>query len=158
MMDIRTYRSGAVIFRQGDDGDCMYDIQQGKVGIYYDYGGPNEKLLAELMPDQIFGEMGLLDGGPRSATAVALVNDTVLYVITEAEFESYYKEHPSKVLLVMQQMCSRLRRTTKNYIEACRTMTETVETEKKGAEKSSSLKSRIKRFCDLYTGFNYYAH
>ena len=71
-MNIKSYDKGAVIFRQGDPGDCMYDIQFGKVGIFDHYGEPDEKKIADLYIDQIFGEMGLLDHAPRSATAVAL--------------------------------------------------------------------------------------
>lgn len=158
MMDLKTFRRGAVIFRQGDAGDCMYDIQQGRVGIYYDYDGPDEKLLAELYPDKIFGEMGLLDAAPRSATAVAMEDGTVLYAISEEEFFSYFETNPSKVLLLMQQMCSRLRRTSRDYVEACRTMYETVETQNSGKKKSLSLKDAIRRFSEYYKGFDYFAH
>ena len=158
MMDLKTFRRGAVIFRQGDAGDCMYDIQHGRVGIYYDYDGPDEKLLAELYPDKIFGEMGLLDAAPRSATAVAMEDDTVLYAISEEEFFSYFETNPSKVLLLMQQMCSRLRRTSRDYVEAFRTMYETVETQNSGKKKSLSLKDAIRRFSEYYKGFDYFAH
>ena len=71
-MNVKSFKKGAVIFRQGDAGDCMYDIQFGRVGIFDHYGEPDEKKIAELFADQIFGEMGLLDHAPRSATAVAL--------------------------------------------------------------------------------------
>ncbi len=157
-MDIRTYRLNEVIFRQGEPGDCMYDLQFGKVGIFSDYGGPNEKKLAELMPDQFFGEMGLLDHAPRSATAVSLSSDTVVDVITEDGFNAFFEKNPSKVLLMMQQMCARLRRTTKDYLEACRTVHETVEAEKAGVKKSESLKDRIKKFCNLYMGYDFQSH
>ena len=157
-MDIRTYRLNEVIFRQGEPGDCMYDLQFGKVGIFIDYGGPNQKKIAELMTDQFFGEMGLLDHAPRSATAVSLAPDTVVDVITEDGFYDLFEKNPSKVLLLMQQMCARLRRTTKDYVEACRTVHDTVETEKAGVKKSESLKDRIKKFHEQYVGFNYQAH
>lgn len=158
MMDIKSYRRGAVVFRQGDPGDCMYDIQWGSIGIFYDYGGPNEKKIAELMPTQIFGEMGLLDHAPRSATAVALEKDTQLAVITESDFYSYFEKNPAKVLMLMQQMCGRLRRTTRDYLEACRTVHEVVEADKAGMKKNSRLLESIKKFCELYRGFDYFAH
>ena len=85
-MNIKSYNKGAVIFRQGDPGDCMYDIQFGKVGIFDHYGEPDEKKIADLYTDQLFGEMGLLDHAPRSATAVALEKDTVVSVVSEEEF------------------------------------------------------------------------
>ena len=142
-MDIRTYRNGEVIFRQNDDGQCMYCVQYGKVGIFLDYGGPNEVKLADLMSDQFFGEMGLLEKLPRSATAVSLSDDTVIEVITEDGFYSYFEENPAKVLMLMQQMCNRLRRTSKDYLRACSTVHETVESEKTGKPKSKSLLKRI---------------
>lgn len=156
-MNLKTFTRGTIIFRQGDEGDCMYDIQQGKVGIFADYGGPNEKKLADLMADQIFGEMGLLDGAPRSATAVAL-EDTVLYVIDEEEFYSYFEERPAKILFLMQQMCNRLRRTSKDYLEACRTVYETAQVEKSGSKKPGGLRAMIQKLCDIYQGFEYNAH
>ena len=157
-MDLKTFNRKAVIFRQGDPGDCMFDIQYGKVGIFIDYGGENEKKVAELFPGQLFGEMGLLDHAPRSATAVALEDGTVLDTISDADFQAYFKEQPAKVLLLMEQMCNRLRKTTRDYMEACRTVYETAEAEKTGAKKSAGLKERIGKFCELYKGFNFYAH
>ena len=89
-MNVKSFKKGAVIFRQGDAGDCMYDIQFGKVGIFDHYGEPDEKKIADLYADQIFGEMGLLDHAPRNATAVVLENETVLSVISEEEFLSTF--------------------------------------------------------------------
>lgn len=157
-MDIRTYNKNAVVFRQGDVGDCMFDIQFGRIGIYDDYGGPNQQLIAELSVDQIFGEMGLLDKAPRSATAVAMEDGTVLSVITEKEFYDYFEEFPAKVLLLMQQMSHRLRRTTKDYLDGCRAVYEAVGAENAGAVKSEETKSVLKRLAELYKGFNFYAH
>ena len=152
MEEIRTYRPGEVIFRQGDPGDCMYDIQFGKVGIYYNYGKPDEKLLSELFPDQLFGEMGLLEHAPRSATAVSLADQTALAVVTEEGFYEFFEKNPPKVLMLMQQMTERLRRTTKDYLEACSTVCESVSAEKAGKPKSKSLLSKIRRFSEFYRG------
>jgi CRP-like cAMP-binding protein len=151
-MNLKNFKHGDIIFREGDPGECMYDIQSGKVGIYKYYGTANEKRIAELFPDQLFGEMGLLDSAPRSATAVAL-EDTTLDTISESEFYDFFREQPVKVLLLMQQMSSRLRRTTRDYVEACRTVYETAEAEKTGEEKSGKLMDRIERFCELAMSF-----
>ena len=138
-MNIKSYDKGAVIFRQGDPGDCMYDIQFGKVGIFDHYGEPDEKKIADLYIDQLFGEMGLLDHAPRSATAVALEKDTVVSVVSEKEFYEYFEKEPVKVLVLMQQMCNRLRRTSKDYLEACRTVHDAVAAEKTGEKKCGGL-------------------
>ena len=87
-----SYKKGEIIFREGDPGNCMYDIFWGRVGVYTGYGTPQEKKLAELKTEDFFGEMGLLDRAPRSATVVSLSDDTYLGVITESDFHEYFQE------------------------------------------------------------------
>ena len=128
-MEIKTYRKGAVIFREGDAGDCMYDVYFGKVGVYAAYGKPEQKLLMEYYPDQSFGEMGLLEKAPRSATAVAMEEETSVAAVTEADFGAYFEKNPSKVLMVMQQMSHNLRRRTDEFIRVCRSIRELSEKE-----------------------------
>ena len=123
-MNIKSYNKGAVIFRQGDPGDCMYDIQFGKVGIFDHYGEPDEKKIADLYVDQLFGEMGLLDHAPRSATAVALEDETCVAFVTEESFGEFFEKNPARVLMVMQQLSQNLRKRTKDYVEVCRTIHE----------------------------------
>ena len=154
MMDIKKFPRGKVICREGDPGDCMYNVQYGSVGIFHDYGGPNEKLLATLMSDEFFGEMGLLDHAPRSATAVSLDNETVIEFISESDFYEYFEKNPSKVLLLMQQMCSRLRRTTRDYVHACNTVKETVNSEKTGIM-TDELAQQIARLSSVYSGYRF---
>ena len=155
-MNVKSFKKGAVIFRQGDAGDCMYDIQFGKVGIFDHYGEPDEKKIADLYADQIFGEMGLLDHAPRNATAVVLENETVLSVISEEEFFEYFEKEPVKILVLMQQMCNRLRKTTNDYVAACRTVYENVEAENKGEKKSETLLDKLNKLCEFYIGYNPY--
>lgn len=66
----RRYGAGEVIFEQGDEGLGVYVIIQGKVRIQLD-SRAKENELARLGPGQYFGELALLDGAPRSATAIA---------------------------------------------------------------------------------------
>ena len=155
-MDVKPYSRGTIIFKEGESGDCLYEIENGCVGIYKDYGGPNEKKVAHLMPTDIFGEMALLDSAPRSATAVVLENDTILTRVAEEDFNEYFAQGKAKILQVLLQLCSRLRNTTQDYLNACRTVHETVEAEKNGTAKSESLLDKIKKFCDLYGSFNFY--
>ena len=151
MNKTKLYQCGTVICREGEPGDCMYEIETGKVGVYHDYGGPNEKLIAELFGGKMFGEMGLVDHAPRSATVVAADENTVITTITEEDFFEYYRENPTKVLDIIQQMCHRLRETTKNYIEACHTVYDTVETKKSGEKKSKSLLERINKLREAFS-------
>ena len=55
---MKEFKNGDVIFRQGDPGDCMYDIFSGRVGVYTAYGTPDEKLIAELKAGEFFGAGG----------------------------------------------------------------------------------------------------
>lgn len=148
----KEYNKGDVIFRQGDYAATMYDICAGSVGIFADYQTEDEKQLAVLPAGEVFGEMGLIECYPRSATAVAMEDGTQVQEISSAEFSAYFKDSPEKVLSVMKQLSRRLRETTKNYQDACRTVYETVETEKKGEEKSSWLKESLKFFHEVYEG------
>ena len=128
-MEIKTFRKGDIIFREGDPGDGMYDVYSGKVAVYSQYGTPEEKLLAEYYPDQYFGEMGLLDHAPRSATAVAQEHETSVGLMTEENFAGLFQENPNRILMIMQQMSHNLRRRTNEYLEVCRSIHDLAEEE-----------------------------
>lgn len=142
-MEQKSYRQNELVFRQGDPADCMYAVRSGAVGIVLDYGGPDETRLTELRAGQYLGEMGLLDSSPRSATAVSLSDDTVLDRIAEPNFQAFFDENPELLLNLLQQMSSRLRRVTRDYAGACRTVADVVEAEKAGQDFSDALKHRI---------------
>ena len=149
-MEQRKFRKNDVIFRQGDAAECMYSVRGGSVGVYLDFGGPGELMLTELYTGQFLGEMGLLESAPRSATAVALADDTALDVITESDYLAIFNENPEQFMNMLQQMCSRLRRVTRDYAEACRTVADVVEAEKAGEEKSDALRHRIAKTLSGY--------
>lgn len=150
-------KANEIIFKEGDKSDCMYDIRQGSVGIFANYGTKEEKLLAELTQEQFFGEMGIIEGYPRSATAVVLSDVAELAVITKNDFEDYCKKNPEKTILIMKNMSGRIRDLTQNYLEACHTIAESMEAEQKGVKKSNSLISRLKKFRDEYNAACQYA-
>ena len=149
--DIQTFKKGQVIFNEGDSAECMYDIRWGSVGIYANYGTKEEKLLTKLSTEEFFGEMGLIDREPRSATAVALEKDTKVEVIDRECFGAFLQEAPTKVLVIMQHMSHRLRGLTNDYMDVCKTVAEAVEAEKNGSEKSEELQTKMKKFNDLYS-------
>jgi len=123
-MEIKTLKKGAILFREGDRADCMYDVFSGSVGVYTRYGTPEQTLLKTYNADMSFGEMGLLDHAPRSATAVALASGTKVAVVTEECFGEWFNEKPSRVLMVMQQMSANLRERSKAYVDVCREIQE----------------------------------
>ena len=152
-MKTHIYHKGEVVFSQGDESHTMFEIQSGQIGIYANYKTPKEKQLAVFGKGETFGEMGLIENEPRSATAVALEDQTEVEEINAAEFSDYFEEKPVQVFLLVKQLSHRLRETTKNYEEACRTVSETVEAGQKGEERSRGLKDRLKFFADVYRGF-----
>jgi CRP-like cAMP-binding protein len=75
----RRFRRGEVIFHVGDPGDALFVIVSGDVKISLPSETGDEAILATLRPGDVFGELALLDGAPRSATATALTpTDTVV--------------------------------------------------------------------------------
>ena len=119
-MNSKEFKSGQIIFKQGDSELCMYDIQRGRVGIYSEYGTPAEKLIAELSSGEIVGETGLLDRVPRTGTAVALEDDTSLVEIREDNLKEYFLKEPEKLLLLMRNLSERLRKINNKLGDVCR--------------------------------------
>ena len=149
-MNTRTLQKGEIIFRQGDASDCMYDVYRGKIGVYANYGTPGEKLLTTLEAEQFFGEMGMIEGTPRSATAVALTDDTELGIITPETFKDYFQKSPARVLLIMQNMSRRLRGLTGEYLEACRTVARGADAQAAGAALGDDLQSGLEKLSRVY--------
>jgi len=99
----RSFRNGDTIFREGDMADCLYVIQQGDVEIRL-----GNRVLGTLNPGGIFGEMALIDGAPRSATAVA-ASDVIVVPVTEKQFLFMVSHTPYFALNVMRILADRLR-------------------------------------------------
>ena len=112
-MELKKFKKGEVIFKEGAYESLMYDIRWGKVGIYANYGTGDERLLKELEAEEVFGEMGLIDASPRSATAVALENNVQCAVINKDDFAVYFSKKPAKIFRIMQLMSQRIRELTK---------------------------------------------
>lgn len=108
-MEVKKFNKGAVIFKQNAYEDFMFDIRWGKVGIYESYGTPEQRLLRELGPEDVFGEMGLVEARPRSATAVSLERDTQCVLISREDFQRYFSDKPAKIVAIMQRMSERIR-------------------------------------------------
>ncbi|MFN4070532.1 MAG: Crp/Fnr family transcriptional regulator [Thermus caldifontis] len=81
-----TYPKGKPIFHQGDLGQALYLVEEGWVRLFRTHLGGQEKILGFLGPGEVFGEMSLLDGGERSASAVAEEDTLLLALYREAYF------------------------------------------------------------------------
>ena len=138
-----TFGSDEVIFREGEFALTMYQIESGSVGIYANYGSADARLLATLKKGEYFGEMGLAECYPRSATAVALEANTTLDEIDSDEFSSFFEDNPETVLTIMRSLSERLRETNERYIEARRAVHDAIESENAGTKKSKSVVGKL---------------
>ncbi len=99
--------AGTVIAREGDPGVGLFILLDGTAEVTI--GGRKK---ATLGPGEFFGEIALLDGGPRTATVMAKT-DVNMLGLTEWVFRGLMSEHPTIALKTLQQMAGRLRVATK---------------------------------------------
>ena len=109
----KTYRKNQVIFDQGDPGNSLIVIKSGLVKISLVDSNNHEFIIKTFSVNDFFGEMSLLDGGSRSATATA-VEDTQALIIFRENFISLIQKTPSMTLGMLTELSSRLRTTTEN--------------------------------------------
>ena len=96
-------KPGETIFKEGDAAKELYVIQHGQVEIQL-----GNRLLDTLETNDLFGEMALIDGVPRSATAIAKT-DVVLVPMSKKDFLALVGRAPSFALDVMSMLARRLR-------------------------------------------------
>lgn len=101
--DTTTYPAGAIIFTQGQAGDEMYVVVEGEVEIKL-----GDQVLQTLTAGDFFGEMGIIDNAPRSATAKAKT-EARLVAINQKRFEFLIQQTPFFALQVMKGMADRIR-------------------------------------------------
>ncbi len=103
----RTYPPGATIFKEGEPGDAAYIIESGEVEISMLRDG-QQRVVARLQPGDVFGEMAIIDDGPRSATAVASDGAELLAIPREYIEQKMVSTDPL-MKLFMQTILERLR-------------------------------------------------
>lgn len=109
-MSPASLRRGEILFNEGDDGDQLYVVTDGKVKLGRTSPDGRENLLAILGPGQMFGELSFFDPGPRSATATA-VTDVELKSLGHATLSPVLNAHPDVAHALLNQLAGRLRRT-----------------------------------------------
>lgn len=103
-----SFAKGQLIFAQGTSGDSLYGIASGRVRIFTADDKGHEIFLNELGPGQTFGEIALLDGLERTASAVAIAT-TQLVAIPRTSFLSLMERDTGLSLQMMKLLCERLR-------------------------------------------------
>lgn len=109
MAEMRVQRGG-IIFAEGEAGERMYVVLDGKVKLGHTSPDGRESLLAVLGPGEVFGELSLFDPGPRTATATA-VTDTVVVGLGHADLRPWLTGRPEVAESLLQALAQRLRRT-----------------------------------------------
>lgn len=109
-MDSVKIAKGGVLFAEGDEGDHLYVIVEGKLKLGTSSGDGRENLLSILGPGEMFGELSLFDPGPRTSTATA-VTDAKLLSLGHDEVIPWLKENPAVSLQLLERLAQRLRRT-----------------------------------------------
>lgn len=104
----RRYRKGSVVFVQGEYGDRCYAIVKGAVKVSAFQADGREAVLALLGPGDVFGELSLFDGDPRSADATA-VEDSELLSLDAEGLRNAVLEHPALGLSLLGVLAARLR-------------------------------------------------
>ena len=102
-----SHDAGYVVATEGDPGAGLFVIAEGEADV--SIGG---KKVNHLKAGDFFGEMALLDGGPRTAT-VTSTTPIKLYALTEWVFRGLLVEHPTIAMRTLETMAARLRGATK---------------------------------------------
>jgi CRP/FNR family transcriptional regulator, cyclic AMP receptor protein len=107
----RRYADGETLFSRGQSGEGMLVLLQGRIRLSIVSAEGRELILREANPGDVIGEIAAIDGGHRSADAVA-VGAVMAGLIAQPLFMRLLAERPALLLPILQVLCSRLRETT----------------------------------------------
>ncbi|MCB2106847.1 MAG: cyclic nucleotide-binding domain-containing protein [Rhodobacteraceae bacterium] len=123
-IEVVTVPKGKILFRQGDKGDAAYIVNSGAVGIYREIEG--RKLpLATVRRGELFGEMAVIDGSPRMASAFTLEESTLMMISVEMMSDKMRKADPFVKALV-QMLMNNLRSVHDSYTPKSRSLLDSV--------------------------------
>jgi CRP/FNR family transcriptional regulator len=105
-----TLERGEQLFAEGDPGDALHVVVDGKVKICRTSADGRENVLALLGPGDLLGELAVFDSQPRAATAAAIV-DSSFAVLARADFDAWLAEHPAVAASLLRALAVRLRQT-----------------------------------------------
>lgn len=118
---VKVYQRSDIIFEENSTGDEMYILRSGKVRLVLGYAERGAEVCILEQPGEFFGEMALVDGSPRSATAIAEEDNTKLEALSRDNFLKTIREHPEFALDVMSALSKRVRLGNILYRELVRT-------------------------------------
>jgi uncharacterized membrane protein len=129
-----------VVFTAGEEGGEMYIIQKGRVEIFVRDVSHERVTIDKLGPGEIFGELSLLDNEPRSASAKAL-DDTTLIVVDRDDLLSLIRSYPASALDMMSMLGKRIRAT--DVLVQSRVIARNVNEELEEAEEKATFGDRL---------------
>ena len=115
-MRARRFRRNEVLFHQGDPGDALFVVTRGAVKISLPNEEGDEAIIATIREGEFFGELALLDGAPRSATATALEPVETL-VLPRTRFRELIANEPALRDALLAALAAELRRLTTHVEE-----------------------------------------
>jgi CRP/FNR family cyclic AMP-dependent transcriptional regulator len=107
-LDVVRFPAGQVLFNYGDPGDSLYVIRSGEVEVFFKDDTGERIVLETAKAGEVFGELSLLDGGPRTASVVA-IQDLEALRVDRANLDHFLQRHPSATLDLLAAMGRRLR-------------------------------------------------
>jgi len=118
LLRLRSVKKGDVIFRKGDEGTNLYAILRGCVRITVPTALGDEIAVAVMKDGEFFGEMALLDGMPRSASASA-GEETQLAILERSDFLKFLAKRDHAIQAILMALSWRLRKTDDLISEIC---------------------------------------
>ena len=109
-------KKGDVLFQEDDLGDRLYLITDGKIKLSHTSSDGRESLFTVLGPGEMFGELSVFDPGPRTSTAIAVTDATVLGLAHDV-LHSWLTQRPEVAQSLLQALANRLRRTSETMAD-----------------------------------------
>jgi CRP/FNR family transcriptional regulator, cyclic AMP receptor protein len=104
----RQLDAGEVLFQKGDKGDALYGVRRGRIRIETGTAGGGRLTLNMLGPGDLFGEIALFDGQPRTADAVS-AEPSELFMVRRSDFLAYLEREPRITVRLLELLCQRIR-------------------------------------------------
>jgi CRP/FNR family cyclic AMP-dependent transcriptional regulator len=136
-LDVVRFPAGKVLFNYGDPGDSLYVIRSGEVEVFFKDDTGERIVLETAKAGEVFGELSLLDGGPRTASVVA-TKDLEALRVDRANLDHFLQRHPSATLDLLAAMGRRLRTTSEKLRHtASRNVNEEIEDKRTAVQKAA---------------------
>ncbi|MFY9262558.1 MAG: Crp/Fnr family transcriptional regulator [Actinomycetaceae bacterium] len=116
LMSETSLKRGESLFHEGDSGDRLYIVTDGKVKLSHTADDGRENLIAVLGPGEIIGELSLFDLGARSSTVTAIA-PTALLSLSHKDMMDYIDSHPQMAKSMLRELAKRLRNTNRQMAD-----------------------------------------